>query len=723
LYNSNINLWFANNTNNDIVTINEIEVKDNKEKYYCPLCGSEVIPKATKSKLITAHFAHVDASKCSSESMLHWWFKHKFLESGDKFKVVSDKEREYICKEVLVEQSYTVGDRLYRPDVTIKTECGNVIYFEMKFSNEKKLKDYIDIWLELKNIVVEIDIKSLLNKDKLPVFNALFYDGKCFNVKKRSDDEKYYNTIGKYKEEILNKVNNVDDELRARLQKLDWFWNEVINYKKDKLNIEEFVDFVDYNETKEKSLIFEILSTKRCTPIYEDYINYKVNLFYKLANDLINDNNENFFKRKLKIGRKYKNIKYNTIKFSNKYSINSLIFEVDKFTKEEYIQNIKDNISTVMLKIYYNNRAKQICSLIKKMYKDISDGDGLNINIYNNISNYSGHLYNIYLNKYYIKKNSIFICDNCIKYNDKIINFTNSNELLIINFVTNSINMEINKYNQYIFENNNIKIQIERNRKEKILQEINEERTNFNYTLTNIANILVNNNKIISCQLDYMIEDKCNLLYFKDYRGIKFLIHGKRSHLHDINSIEKDYYSNGFENYKGDYKLIEIDLRPIDDIYIIEKDDSYRITNNKEHSLIYNYPILFNNYEINFSFRNINNNTNYLSRYNFVDAIDKLNNLSKEIYYIKYNYLNYIYDEYKNNIYSNIEFTDQNINKEIYKILYPIIYLIDKTNDKILNIKLNVDFTIQDGKKQPWLIKNFIESLNNVGIYNIHNII
>ena len=184
MYNSNINLWFAKNTNNDIVTINEIEVKDNKEKYYCPLCGSEVIPKATKSKLITAHFAHVDASKCSSESMIHWWFKHKFLESGDKFKIVSDKEREYVCKEILVEQSYTVEDKIYRPDVTIKTECGNTIYFEMKFSNEKKLKDYIDIWLELKNIVVEVDIKKLMSKDKLPVFNALFYDGKCFNVKK-----------------------------------------------------------------------------------------------------------------------------------------------------------------------------------------------------------------------------------------------------------------------------------------------------------------------------------------------------------------------------------------------------------------------------------------------------------------------------------------------------------------------------------------------------------
>ena len=42
----NVNLWFAKNINNNIVTIDDIEVKDNsKNKYYCPLCGSKVIPK------------------------------------------------------------------------------------------------------------------------------------------------------------------------------------------------------------------------------------------------------------------------------------------------------------------------------------------------------------------------------------------------------------------------------------------------------------------------------------------------------------------------------------------------------------------------------------------------------------------------------------------------------------------------------------------------------
>ena len=283
MYN-NINLWFAKNANNDIVTINEIEVKDNKEKYYCPLCGSKVIPKATKSKLITAHFAHVDASKCSSESMIHWWFKHKFLESGDKFRVVSDKEREYICKEILIEQSYTVGDRLYRPDVTIKTECGNVIYFEMKFSNEKKLKDYIDIWLELKNIVVEIDIKSLLNKDKLPVFNALFYDDKCFNVKKNklNDNDLYHNTIGKYKEYIYK--NSLLDNKKQDLIKLDWLWNDIKKYKQNNIDIEDLFNLIQLIEDKNsRNIVIDILKNANCITVVNDYVEFMKN---KIKNSL-----------------------------------------------------------------------------------------------------------------------------------------------------------------------------------------------------------------------------------------------------------------------------------------------------------------------------------------------------------------------------------------------------------------------------------------------------
>ena len=187
------------------------------------MCGSDLIPKALESVQITPHFAHIDASKCNSETMIHWWFKNKFLVKGDRFTVVSDKEREYICDEVLVEQSYEVGDKTYKPDVTMIAKTGETIYFEMDYSNKKKVRDYLDIWIELGNIVVEVDVKKLMLRDSVPAFKALFYDGKCFNTKK---NDTYYNTIGKYKEEKFRDCV-ANQEIKERMRKLDWFWDDV----------------------------------------------------------------------------------------------------------------------------------------------------------------------------------------------------------------------------------------------------------------------------------------------------------------------------------------------------------------------------------------------------------------------------------------------------------------------------------------------------------------
>ena len=87
----NVKLWFAKDQNGEIVTIDE--VGDVHNTYNCPVCGSSLLPKATESFKVTPHFAHVDASKCNTESHVHWWLKNKLIEPGDEFKVVSDKER------------------------------------------------------------------------------------------------------------------------------------------------------------------------------------------------------------------------------------------------------------------------------------------------------------------------------------------------------------------------------------------------------------------------------------------------------------------------------------------------------------------------------------------------------------------------------------------------------------------------------------------------------
>ncbi|MGG3890356.1 zinc-ribbon domain containing protein [Metabacillus fastidiosus] len=266
----NVKLWFAKNKQDEIITIADINEENKNSTYNCPVCGSELKPKAIKSKQVTSHFAHVDSSKCSSESLIHFWYKNKFIERGDVFKIISDKEREYICKEVLVEQSYTTSeDKIYNPDVTVITECGNTIYFEMAFSNKKKIKDYLDIWLELKNIVVEIDIKQLMFRNSLPSFKALFYEGKCFNTKR---NDIYYNTIGRYKEKKL--LGNVDEKLKERIRKLDWFWDDILRYRNDEVNIEYMALLINEIKKYDYSIVEKILKKSICSNLYMEYDRY-----------------------------------------------------------------------------------------------------------------------------------------------------------------------------------------------------------------------------------------------------------------------------------------------------------------------------------------------------------------------------------------------------------------------------------------------------------------
>lgn len=269
----NINLWFAKDKKNNIITIDEVN-EENKDTYYCPLCVSEVIPKAIKKNAkMTPHFAHIDRSKCDSESVIHWWFKYKFLLAGDKFVVKTDQEQNYICKEILIEKEYAVDDKIYKPDVTVITTCGKTIFFEMAYSNKKKIEEYLGIWLDIGSTVVEVDIKNLINSNisSANKFKALFYNGKCFNVKKNNT---YYNIIGKHKENVYR--SNLSQNKKDSLQMLDWFWLDTVRYKKGEVDIEYMVDLIDsITEKDEESIIKNILQRAMCSDLNQDYCHYK----------------------------------------------------------------------------------------------------------------------------------------------------------------------------------------------------------------------------------------------------------------------------------------------------------------------------------------------------------------------------------------------------------------------------------------------------------------
>lgn len=340
---NDVNLWFAKDSKENIVLIEEVD-KNNKDKYFCPICGSEVIARQGTEK--SWSFAHEDKSKCDGESRIHWWVKNKLIEKGTKFSIVSDKKREYVCKEILVEQAYEVDGKEYKPDVTVITETNEIIYFEMKYSNKKKIEDYIDLWIGLGNIVVEVDTKQLIDsttKDKLE-FKALYYNGKCFNVKKSCST--YYNTIGKYKEQVIEKGEY--EQRKHEIKKLDWFWNDVIRYKKGEVEIEHMAQLIDSIEGEERNVVIEILDKPRCSDLYYNYINKKMSSILSYLKENLNKLNTE--KYQIEIGEIYR-------QFRNKLKANIIFYDIDdktimnydiaEYSANEILQDIKTRINNI----------------------------------------------------------------------------------------------------------------------------------------------------------------------------------------------------------------------------------------------------------------------------------------------------------------------------------------------------------------------------------------
>ena len=172
----NINLWFAKDDNDITVLAKDITKDIKHNNYKCPICGSSVIPRTGEIK--TWHFAHRDASKCSTESFIHFWVKHELLKIGDTFKVkINNEVKEYICKELLIEQKYETSYGTYKPDLTIITDNDETLYIEVAQTNKKKIKDFIKMWNELNNTVIEITTGEVSDGNKIECMNAIWYDG------------------------------------------------------------------------------------------------------------------------------------------------------------------------------------------------------------------------------------------------------------------------------------------------------------------------------------------------------------------------------------------------------------------------------------------------------------------------------------------------------------------------------------------------------------------
>lgn len=276
-----VSLWFARNENDEIVTIDNINKNDNKQ-YYCPLCGSELIPK--QGNIMSWHFAHVDKTKCSIESAYHFWVKNELFKTGESFKVTTDSIHEYICKEIHIEETYKTQYKNYNPDLTIITECGERIFVEINHTNKKLFKKYIHTWIELNSIVVEIETKDIIDNNSDKLFKAVYFNG-C--VDKKDYDKLYQDTIGKYKKSIVNITLSKEQE--KILKNLEWLWNELTSYNNEEISIEEIANSLLYLTPEEIKIINPIIENSTCTDVMRDIDKYHVNKLTLEVLDSIKD--------------------------------------------------------------------------------------------------------------------------------------------------------------------------------------------------------------------------------------------------------------------------------------------------------------------------------------------------------------------------------------------------------------------------------------------------
>lgn len=257
-----VSLWFARNENDEIVTIDNINKNDNK-KYYCPLCGSELIPK--QGNIMSWHFAHVDKTKCTIESAYHFWVKNELFKVGESFRVQTDGVvTEYRCSEIFVEQTYNTRYKNYTPDLTIITECKKRIFVEINHTNKKIVNTYIDVWLELNSPVVEIQTKDVIDKSGENLYDVLFSDGYVYKEDEK-EDCLYITTIGKFKKN-LNKYQ----KQHLKLKQLDWFWSDLVAYNSGVIDMSRLMDSIYSLDSDFLNVVDSIINQSKCCNIYED---------------------------------------------------------------------------------------------------------------------------------------------------------------------------------------------------------------------------------------------------------------------------------------------------------------------------------------------------------------------------------------------------------------------------------------------------------------------
>jgi len=272
-----------------IVSINKdgeyihIRKANNEDEYKCPCCGAKIKARAMESDKVQPHFYHSEGSECNKENIAHWIYKNWLFNSGCKFIINKDGiNEEYQVNSIDIEKLYNTKFGVYKPDITVTTSCGKIIYFEINYSNKKDVDDYFCKWNELGNDVVEVNVRELINADlnhSTPTFSVIYSDGDYLKkYEKKSRDDIYRNTIKVYKEAV---AESDYENCKRRFEQLDWFWIILQKYKLMKISEDEVLTHYSQLNLEDMTFCYLIAKRLKCFTLQNKFIKINNTIFMK----------------------------------------------------------------------------------------------------------------------------------------------------------------------------------------------------------------------------------------------------------------------------------------------------------------------------------------------------------------------------------------------------------------------------------------------------------
>ena len=570
--------------------------------------------------------------------------------------------------------------------------------------------------------------KNKINSDKSPTkFNYIFNNKNKFNNIK--DGNKLNNSSNNNNKE--NKNNNF-----KLLMNNNFNPNININIynnrddKKPNLNNFDFIDDQQFESaSKNQKINSEYYKDKK--PAYNNYLelyheneNKKKNWFVLNENeDEIIKNNKrlnkikkNLYLEKLKtenneyINKKNKLDYINNIKHSDTESLNSQIYKLNPYPKNNKKQSNQNN------SIKANNQGRIIPSKtpklkLNKKHKNKNMNNNLlnsneNINdIFNNIASSNKYNYNINEN---INNNMINMNNNNFKKPNLLLNMDNYQPKLYLGLKKKNIKGYNNNISEHNY-NNNLDLNIEFNNKNIIEKQNSVEQINRNNIRKKMNNDLFN----LNFDNNYLYSDNGNIKKKNNYarrinhqnnnkkRPVSSIVQRKIENSNRLRRFEPSFNNqvNDITNNKLIDSLDQINLNNLNNFHSNKNQINHinnNINNQKKH-------IMNNIYNIN-----SNGNDNFINYRNKVNKnkLEMINNFE--------NYKNRMKSDYRKieiKINNTEKSRDLNINKRVITPSPNIFY--NKKKDENMNLIKNNKYRLKPLNGNIKLSKSNLDDINN----------